>query len=66
MGSIEIADRFWPYHKQLSETPLSDQTFHIESVRQLFLSRWPVPATIGIESRNQAKASPKPSPNPCP
>ena len=46
MGSIEIADRFWPYHKQLSETPLSDQTFYIERVRQLFLSRACVQGTF--------------------
>ncbi len=39
MGSIEIADRFWPYHKQLSEAPVCGQTFYIERVRQLFLSR---------------------------
>ena len=29
-GSIEIADRFWPYHKQLCETPVSDQTRYTE------------------------------------
>ncbi len=46
MGSIEIADRFWPYHKQLSETPLSDQTRYIERVRQLFLSRACVQGTF--------------------
>ncbi len=39
MGSIEIADRFWPYHKQLSEVPVCNQTRYIERVRQLFLSR---------------------------
>ena len=38
-GSIEIPDRFWPYHKQPSETAVSDQTRYIERVRQLFLSR---------------------------
>ena len=54
-GSIEIADRFWPYHKQLSEAPLSsldslngfgDQTRYIERVRQLFLSRACVQGTF--------------------
>ena len=46
-GAIEIADRFWPYHKQCSETPLSSpdswngfgyQSRYIQRVRQLFLS----------------------------
>ena len=45
-GSIEIVDRFWPYHKQLSETPLSDQTSYIEQVRRLFLSRACVQGTF--------------------
>ncbi len=46
MGSIEIADRFWPYHKQPSETPLSDQTRYVKRVRQLFLSRACVQGTF--------------------
>ena len=39
VGSIEIADHFWPYRKPPFETPLSDETRYIEQVRQLFLSR---------------------------
>ena len=54
-GSIEIADRFWPYHKPLSEGPLSsldslngfgDQSRYIQQVRQLFLNRACVQGTF--------------------
>ncbi len=54
MGSIEIVDRFWPYHKQLSQTPLSDQTFYIERVRQLFLSRPCVQGTFSAADEKLA------------
>ncbi len=54
MGSIEIADRFWPYHKQRSETPLSDHTFYIERVRQLFLSRACVQGTFSAADEKLA------------
>ena len=47
MGSIEIADRFWPYHKQTAETPSNGQANYIEQVRELFLSRSCVQATFG-------------------
>ena len=46
MGSIEIAERFWPYHKQLSEVPVCDQTRYIERVRQFFLRRACVQGTF--------------------
>ena len=39
MGAIEIADRFWPYHKQTAETTSNDQANYVEQVRKLFLSR---------------------------
>ncbi len=55
-GSIEIADRFWPYHKQLTETPLSDQTFYVERVRQLFLSRPCIQGTFGSTDEKLATA----------
>ncbi len=54
MGSIEIADRFWPYHKQLSETPLCDQTRYIERVRQLFLSQACVQGTFSAADEKLA------------
>ncbi len=55
MGSIEIAERFWPYHKQLSETPVSsDQTFYIERGRELFLSRACVQGTFRAANENLA------------
>ena len=38
-GWIEIADRFWPYHKQAAATSAADQTDFIEQVRRLFSSR---------------------------
>jgi hypothetical protein len=47
MGSIEIADRFWPYHKQTAETPSNGQANYVEQVRKLFLSRSCVQATFG-------------------
>ena len=53
-GSIEIADRFWPYHKQPSETPLSHQTRYIERVRQLFLSRACVQGTFSAADQKLA------------
>ncbi len=53
-GSIEIADRFWPYHKQPSEMPLSDQTHYIDRVRQLFLSRACVQGTFGSSDEKLA------------
>ena len=46
MGSIEIADRFWPYHKQNAETTSNGQANYIEQVRKLFLSRSCVQATF--------------------
>ena len=54
MGSIEIADRFWPYHKQFSETPVSDQTRYIERVRQLFLSQACVQGTFSAADEKLA------------
>ena len=53
-GSIEIADRFWPYHKQLCETPVSDQTRYTERVRRLFLSRACVQGTFGAADEKLA------------
>ncbi len=53
-GSIEIVDRFWPYHKQLSETPLSDQSRYIEQVRRLLLSRACVQATFSAADEKLA------------
>jgi len=38
-GWIEIADRFWPYHKQTAKTTSNDQLNYIEQVCQLFASR---------------------------
>ena len=38
-SSIEVADRFWPYHKQRVEPPANDQADYVERVRRLFLSR---------------------------
>ena len=54
VGSIEIADRFWPYHKQLFETPLSDETRYIEQGRQLFLSRACVQGTFSAADEKLA------------
>ena len=51
---IEIADRFWPYHKQLCETPVSDQTRYTERVRRLFLSRACVQGTFGAADEKLA------------
>ena len=34
MGSIEIADRCWPYHKQNAETTSNDQANYVEQVRK--------------------------------
>ena len=53
-GSIEIADRFWPYHKQPSGTPVSDQTRYIDRVRQLFLSRACVQGTFSAADEKLA------------
>ena len=53
-GSIEIVDRFWPYHKQLSETPLCDQSHYIEQVRRLLLSRACVQATFSAADEKLA------------
>ena len=53
-GSIEIADRFWPYHKQPSETPVSDQIRYTERVRQLFLSRACVQGTFSAADEKLA------------
>ena len=47
MNSIEIAERFWPYHKHTAETTSNDQANYIEQVRKLFLSRSCVQATFG-------------------
>ncbi len=54
MGSIEIADRFWPYHKQLSGTPVCDQTRYIERVRQLLPSRACVQGTFSAADEKLA------------
>ena len=62
-GSIEIADRFWPYHKRLSETPLSSldssngfggQSRYIERIRQLFVSRACVQGTFSAADEKLA------------
>lgn len=45
-SSIEVADRFWPYHKQRVEPPAGAQAAYIEQVRQLFLSRSCVQGTF--------------------
>ena len=45
-GSIEVADRFWPYHKQTAAAPANDQADYIEQVRRLFLSRSCVQGTF--------------------
>ena len=64
-GSIEIADCFWPYHKRLSETPLSSldslngfgkKSRYIEQVRQLFLSRACVQGTFSAADEKLATA----------
>jgi len=46
MGSIEIADRFWPYHKQAVETSPNNHGRYVEQVRKLFLSRSCVQGTF--------------------
>lgn len=46
-GSIEIADCFWPYHKQTAQTTSDDPLHYIEQVRMLFLSRSCVQGTFG-------------------
>ena len=38
-GSIEIADRFWPYRKHAAATPAQQSDCYIERVRNLFHSR---------------------------
>ena len=38
-GSIEIADRFWPYHKHTIDKPAQQSARYIERVRELFRSR---------------------------
>ena len=53
-GSIEIADRFWPYRKPPFETPLSDQTCYTERIRQLFLSRACVQGTFSAADEKLA------------
>jgi len=45
-GWIEVADRFWPYHKQRVEPPAGAQAAYIEQVRQLFSSRSCVQGTF--------------------
>lgn len=45
-GSIEIADCFWPYHKQTAPTTSDDQLHYIKQVRRLFLSRSCVQGTF--------------------
>jgi len=45
-SSIEVADRFWPYHKQTLEPPANYQADYIEQVRQLFGSRSCVQGTF--------------------
>ena len=54
VGSIEIADHFWPYRKPPFETPLSDETRYIEQVRQLFLSRACVQETFSAADEKLA------------
>ena len=45
-GWIEIADRFWPYHKQSVEPPANDQADYLEQIRRLFSSRCCVQGTF--------------------
>ena len=45
-GWIEIADRFWPYHKQRVDAPADDHIDYLEQVRRLFLSRSCVQGTF--------------------
>ena len=45
-GCIEVCERFWPYHKQLPATRVSDQARYVEQIRQLFLSRSCVQGTL--------------------
>ena len=47
LTSAGTKTRSGQYHKQPSETPLSDQTRYIEQVRRLFLSRACVQGTFG-------------------
>jgi len=53
-GSIEIADRFWPYHKQTAAAPAIEQARYIEHVRKLFLSRCCVQGTFGVADQRLA------------
>lgn len=55
-GWIEIADRFWPYHKQTAETTSNDQLNYIEQVRQLFGSRSCVQGTFTAADERLAAA----------
>jgi len=53
-GWIEIADRFWPYHKQSVEPPADDQTDFVEQVRRLFSSRCCVQGTFSAADERLA------------
>lgn len=53
-GWIEIADRFWPYHKQAAATSATDQTDFIEQVRRLFPSRCCVQGTFSAADERLA------------
>ena len=54
-GLLEIADDFWPYHKQAAQTP-SEQAQYIDQVRATFLSRSCVAGTFaGADERLAAE-----------
>ena len=53
-GCLEVCDRFWPYHKQLPATLVSDQARYVEQIRQLFLSRSCVQGTFSTADEKLA------------
>ena len=53
-GCLEVCERFWPYHKQLPATPVSDQAHYVEQIRQLFLSRSCVQGTFSAADEKLA------------
>ncbi len=53
-GCLEVCGRFWPYHKQLSATPVSDQARYVEQIRQLFLRHSCVQGTFSAADEKLA------------
>jgi hypothetical protein len=45
-GMIEVADRFWPYHRSSSSNVVDDRTLYIAHVKRCFLERLCVRSTF--------------------